>query len=136
LSRWNSKKGTTVTTSEEAQIRDLVERWAVAVRNKDLNGAVAHHTDDIVMFDVPAPLFVKGLDEYRKTWELFFGNDFEGPRAFDVTELEITAGERVAFAHGLLYIGGSQAPVGRLTVGLQKSGGEWLIAHEHHSYPQ
>jgi ketosteroid isomerase-like protein len=33
---------------------------------------VAHHTDDIVMFDVPMPLESGGVEEYRKTWELFF----------------------------------------------------------------
>jgi ketosteroid isomerase-like protein len=125
-----------MTTSDEVRIRELIDRWAEAVRNKDMDSTLANHTEDIMMFDVPAPLFVRGLEEYRKTWEIFFGNDFTGPRAFDLTELEVTAGESIAFAHGLLYIGGSQVPVGRLTLGLKKLGGEWLIAHEHHSYPQ
>jgi ketosteroid isomerase-like protein len=87
------------------------------------------------MFDVPMPLFDKGIDDYKKTWELFFSNDFGGPGSFEVTELQITASKSVAFAQGLLYIGGSQEPIGRLTLGLRKRDGEWLIAHEHHSYP-
>ena len=121
--------------SDEERIRELVERWAEAVREKDMDGALAGHTNDIVMFDVPMPLLVKGIDEYKKTWELFFENSFAGPGSFEVTELQITTGETVAFAHGLLDIGGSQEPVGRLTLGLTKVRGEWLIAHEHHSYP-
>lgn len=48
---------------------------------------LANHTDDIVMFDVPMPVQSRGIDEYRKTWELFFANSLGGPGAFDVTEL-------------------------------------------------
>jgi ketosteroid isomerase-like protein len=39
---------------DEAQIRNLIERWAAAERSGDLNGVAADHSDDIVMFDVPA----------------------------------------------------------------------------------
>ena len=44
----------------------------------------------------------------------------------------MTAGDGVAFAHGILSIVGAQL---RLTVGLRKENDRWLIAHEHHSYP-
>jgi ketosteroid isomerase-like protein len=50
---------------------------------------VAHHTDDIVMFDVPMPLESSGVEEYRKTWELFFANNRGGPGSFEVTDLRI-----------------------------------------------
>jgi len=120
--------------SNEVQIRTLIESWAKAVRAKDMDGALAHHTDAIVMFDVPLPLQSKGIAEYRKTWELFFASSPGGPGSFNVAELQITIGDTVAFAHGLLLIG-SKKPVGRLTIGLIKIRGEWMIAHEHHSYP-
>jgi ketosteroid isomerase-like protein len=58
--------------TDEAQIRALVESWAKAVRAKDMDGALSHHARDFLMFDVPMPLQSKGLEEYRKTWELFF----------------------------------------------------------------
>ncbi len=48
-------------TSNEHEIRRLVEDWAAAVRARDLEGAVAHHADDIVMFDVPLPLQSRGM---------------------------------------------------------------------------
>jgi uncharacterized protein (TIGR02246 family) len=117
---------------DETQIRALVESWAEAVRAKDLDGAISHHTNDIVMFDVPMPLQSRGLEEYRKTWELFFDHSPGGSGSFDVTELQITAGEAVAFAHAILRVGDGGA---RLTIGLRKENGQWLIAHEHHSYP-
>jgi uncharacterized protein (TIGR02246 family) len=122
--------------TNEADIRALIERWATAVRAKDMEGALADHTEDIVMFDVPVPLQSKGIKEYEKTWDLFFANSPGGRDSFNIDELRITAGDTVAFAHGLLRIGGSKAPVGRLTMGLRKEAGRWVIAHEHHSYPQ
>ena len=54
----------------ETQIKALIEAWADAVRRHDLSGILAHHDQDIVMFDVPPPLQSRGLDEYKKTWDL------------------------------------------------------------------
>jgi uncharacterized protein (TIGR02246 family) len=119
-------------TSNEDQIRTLVENWAAAVRAKDLEGAVAHHTGDIVMFDVPLPLQSHGVEEYRKTWELFFANNGGGPGSFEVTDLRIAASDAIAYCHALLKIFESTA---RLTMGFRKEKGQWLVAHEHHSYP-
>lgn len=116
----------------ESQIRALIEKWASAARAKDMGGVLANHTDDIVMFDVPMPVQSRGLDEYRKTWVLFFANSPGGPGAFDITELQITAGNDVAYCHAILEVMGTS---GRLTIGLRKENGHWLIAHEHHSYP-
>lgn len=118
--------------TNEAAIRRLVGNWAKAVRAKDMDGAVAHHTDDIVMFDVPVPLQSRGMEEYKKTWDLFFANSPGGPGSFDVTELQVTASDAVAFCHAILKIFDSN---GRLTMGLRKEKGRWMIAHEHHSYP-
>ena len=118
--------------TDEAQIRALVESWAKAVRAKDMDGALSHDARNILMFDVPMPLQSKGLEEYRKTWELFFDHTPGGSGSFDVTELQITAGQGVAFAHAILKVGESST---RLTIGLRNEDGQWLIAHEHHSYP-
>ncbi|MDQ3693825.1 MAG: nuclear transport factor 2 family protein [Chloroflexota bacterium] len=118
--------------SDEIQISSLVEKWAKAVREKDMNGALAHHTDDILMFDVPPPLQSKGIAAYKETWELFFSSSSGGDGAFDVTELKITSGDTVAFCHALINVSGNKA---RLTMGVRKIRGQWLITHEHHSYP-
>ena len=118
--------------TDDAQIRELVEHWAEAVRRKDLNGAVARHADNMVMFDVPMPLQSQGIEEYKRTWQLFFANSPGGPGSFDLTELYITAGETVGYCHGLVKVFDSTV---RLTIGLRKENEQWLIAHEHHSYP-
>jgi ketosteroid isomerase-like protein len=118
--------------TNETQIREVVEKWAKAVRGKDVDGAIAHHTRDILMFDVPMPLQARGLDEYKKTWELFFASNRGGPGSFDVMELQITASETAGYCHAIVKIFESRV---RLTMGLRKEAGQWLIAHEHHSYP-
>jgi ketosteroid isomerase-like protein len=119
-------------TSNEAQIRALVENWTKAVRDGDMDSILAHHTDDIVMFDVPPPVQFKGMDEYKKTWELFFQFSPGGEGSFDILELHISASDTVAFCYGLVKV--VDNPV-RLTMGFRKVDGEWMIAHEHHSYP-
>jgi uncharacterized protein (TIGR02246 family) len=118
--------------SSKAQIRALIETWARAVRAKDMDGVLANHTDDIVMLDVPMPLQSKGIGPYKKTWELFFDHNPGGPGSFNVTELRIIASDSVAYCHALVKV--SDAKV-RVTIGLRKARGQWLIAHEHHSYP-
>lgn len=87
------------------------------------------------MFDVPEPLQSKGIEAYKKTWDLFFQYGKPSDDVFVIEELEITSSDTVAYATGLLRIGGSKNPVCRLTIGLKKVNGTWLIAHEHHSAP-
>jgi uncharacterized protein (TIGR02246 family) len=126
---------------EELAVRRLIENWAAAVRAKDVHGVVAHHTDDVVMYDVPPPIAVRGISAYRETWPPFFEALTKGEAAFDIIELQITAGDTVAFASALLRCGSKEelakdpAPRLRLTIGLRKVDGAWKIAHEHHSFP-
>jgi uncharacterized protein (TIGR02246 family) len=126
---------------DESQIRALIEKWARAVHQGDLDGVLADHADDIVMFDVPPPDDgVRGIEAYRETWPPFFKWQQQGA-SFEIVSLDITAGEEVAFAYALLRCGTREElrkdPENRLrlTIGLRKEGGRWLVAHEHHSFP-
>lgn len=126
---------------DEAQIRALFERWVGAVRAGDLDGVLADHAADIVMFDVPRPSGgVRGIDAYRETWPPFFAWLEQGA-TFEIVSLEVTAGADVAFAHALLRCGEPEDlradPDNRLrvTLGLRRDGGRWVVAHEHHSFP-
>jgi uncharacterized protein (TIGR02246 family) len=126
---------------DEKQIRALVERWADAVHGGDLGVVVADHADDIVMFDVPPPYEgVRGIDAYREMWPPFFEWQARGA-SFEITSLDVTAGDEVAYAHALLRCGTQQEladnPANRLrlTLGLRKEQGRWVVAHEHHSFP-
>jgi uncharacterized protein (TIGR02246 family) len=127
--------------TDEEQIRTLIEAWAAAVHAGDLDGVLADHADDIVMFDVPPPDDgVRGIDAYRETWPPFFEWQARGA-AFEIVSLEVTAGDDVAYAHALLRCGMPQELAERperrlrLTLGVRKEAGRWIVAHEHHSYP-
>src|SRR6201986_3808699 len=94
--------------TDEQQIRDLIERWAVAVHDGDMAVVLEDHAPDIVMFDVPPPeQGVRGLDAYRATWPGFFEWQASGA-VFEIESLEVTAGADVAFAFALLRGGTSE----------------------------
>jgi uncharacterized protein (TIGR02246 family) len=126
--------------TEEAEVRKVIETWAAAVRAREYDGIVSNHTDDFVMFDVPPPFQLVGLEAYRKTWDLFFGWT-TGPARFEIQQMTVVAGRDVAFAFAKMQCFGPDAegkpePLDfRLTLGLRKLGGRWMIAHEHHSVP-
>jgi ketosteroid isomerase-like protein len=99
-------------TADEAAVRELIENWAKAVRAKDLDGILANHSQEILMFDVPAPLQSKGIEAYKKTWDLFFSwaQDFG---VFDIDEMTITAGDDVAFVTAVMRCVGAEAERGQ-----------------------
>ncbi len=126
--------------TDEQEIRDLIERWAGAVHTGDLGTVLDAHDADIVMFDVPPPHDgVRGLEAYRETWPPFFEWQAHGA-VFEVVELDVTAGSDVAFARALLRCGTPEefarnpAQRLRLTIGLRRDGGRWVVTHEHHSF--
>ena len=127
-------------TTDEAAIRELVESWARAVRAKDFDGILANHSADMLMFDVPPPVQSKGIEAYRKTWDLFFSWS-DDPVVFDIKDIDITAGTDVAFVAALMRCAGTEKDGERielefrLTIGLRKIDGQWMVLHEHHSIP-
>ena len=125
---------------DETAIRALIERWATAVRDEDRAAIRADHDPAMLMFDVPPPLRSRGLDEYMATWETFFAGVAK-PVTFDLRDVTVTAGTDVAFATAIGHCvaidpsGGREELDFRLTIGLRKIEGRWLILHEHHSLP-
>jgi uncharacterized protein (TIGR02246 family) len=125
---------------DEADVRTVIANWMAAVRARDINAILANHSDNLVMFDVPPPFENVGLDAYRKSWELFFSWS-GGQVRFDVQKMTVVAGREVAFAFAKMGCFGPDAegkpqPLDfRLTIGLKKVAGRWLIVHEHHSVP-
>lgn len=117
----------------EAEIAQMLAGWAAAVRAQDLEGAVEGRSADIVMFDVPEPLQARGIDAYRDTWTLYFGDP--GSRRFELRETHIVAGKDVAWVRAVLLCTMDDAPAGRLTLGLRRIDGHWVVEHEHHSFP-
>lgn len=112
------------------EIQKVIDSWAKSIRDGDMEGILANHTPDILMYDVIEPFENKGIEEYKKTWETFFKYSKGGDNSFNPTDVKITADENVAFATSTLKIFDLKI---RLTLGFVKINGQWLIAHEHHS---
>ena len=126
-------------STNEDQVRELVENWAQAVRNKDIEKILAHHSNDVVMFDVPKPFVSIGIDAYSKTWDTFIA--FTKLGVFEIQELNVIADENVAFCFATMKCADKSNSEDfveldfRLTIGLQKINNNWTIVHEHHSIP-
>jgi ketosteroid isomerase-like protein len=125
---------------DEVAIRTLVETWARAVRRKDLDAILLNHSPNMLMFDVPPPLESKGIEAYKRTWDVFFSWTHD-PVVFDISEMSVTAGDDVAFATALMRCAGREVNGDdieldfRLTIGLRKIDNQWIVMHEHHSIP-
>ena len=121
-------------------IETLIRTWAHAVHTGDIDGVLADHAEGIVMFDVPPPdNGVRGLGAYRETWPPFFDYQASGA-VFEILELDVTAGDDVAFAWALLRCDTADGLAAhpdrrlRLTLGLRRDDGRWVVTHEHHSF--
>ena len=134
MARNNSK------TIHEVQIRQLIDCWACAIRDKNIGAAVSHYARDILLYDLAPPLVHRGVDLYRKELAEWFAT-FQGAVGFKVHDLSITVGDGVAFATSLNHItgkrtNGEQTDVWvRATIGFAKEEGGWKATHEHFSVP-
>jgi uncharacterized protein (TIGR02246 family) len=130
---------TTTPTRDEARIRACIDAVAQAIRVKDVNALMTHYTPDTIIFDL-MPLQTLGIDAYRGNFEAWFGS-VEGPIEFEIHDLRIATRDDVAFGHYTSGIRcrrktGAQTEYRvRVSVGLRKVGGDWLIVHEHVSLP-
>ena len=95
--------------AHEQAIRTLIDDWTDAICKGDIDRVLANRTDDIVMYDVPEPIQVKGIDAYKEMWKLFFEHNAAGPDRFRLSDVQVVAGDDIAYAHGLLTIGGGDA---------------------------
>lgn len=125
-------------TTQEAQIRTVIDAWADAIRKKDAGGVVRHHALGFVHFSLAPPLKstptdTKDLEGWFDTWR--------GPIGYEFHDLNIMAGDDTAFSHSLVRLSGTKvdghaADVWfRHTFGFRKIADRWKIVHEHESVP-
>ena len=124
-------------TAAETEIRQLIERWMQAVRDRDIPNITAPYADDIVAFDAIQALQFKGKAAYTAHWEMCMGM-CTGPMVFELAELTVHAAGDLALAHWLNRCGPgddeSQCGFMRATVAYRK-GDQWQVIHEHWSAP-
>ena len=127
--------------TNEIQIRALIDGRTTAVCAKDSVRARSGITPDILTFDVVTLLENIGSDASRKRAEEWFAS-FQGPISYETRDMNITAGDDVAFAHGLCHVSATMTDGGqkidmwwRSTICFSKIDGDWMITHAHNSVP-
>lgn len=124
----------------EDRIRALIEDRIPATAGQDVAALSDHYAADTVLFDAVGPLRSAGADAQAGRVAEWL-SAYRGPIDYQIRDLEITAGEQVAFCHYLYRVGGTMTDgtvVGmwlRSTVCLRQAGQDWLITHEHTSVP-
>jgi ketosteroid isomerase-like protein len=124
----------------ETQIRVLIDDRTKAVRGKDSVKATSGIAADILTFDVVNPLQQIGSDASRKRAEEWFSS-FRGPIDYETRDMNITAGDDVAFSHGLCHVSATKAdgePLDmwwRSTTCFRKIDVNWMVTHVHNSVP-
>lgn len=127
-------------TTDEAEIRAIIEDYGEGLRNKDADRCVSHYADDVVQFDLAPPLENRGKETARQNLAEWF-KTFDGPIGVEITGLKILAGTDAAFAYCMNHISGTSKQGQkndhwvRVTIGFQRTEGEWLVNHEHVSVP-
>jgi ketosteroid isomerase-like protein len=129
-------------SADEAAIRKLLDGWAKAFHDKNLDAIMAMYKpgDELVAYDIVPPLRYVGYEAYKKDYKEFLAQ-YNGPIGVEYRNLVIVAGDTVAYAHGLERLSGvlqngqkSEMWV-RFTSCFRKIRGKWLDTHDHVSVP-
>jgi uncharacterized protein (TIGR02246 family) len=128
--------------NDEAEIKQLLDRWARAARNKDLTAIMSLYEpgEELVAYDIVPPLQYAGYEAYKKDYREFL-DQFQGGIEIEYRGLKIVAGDNVAFSRGLERISGTLKSGGkfdtwvRFTECYRKHDGQWRAIHDHISVP-
>ena len=126
---------------DKTQILEVLRAQEAATARSDASGVTAPMSPDIVSYDLPPPLenrgsgpeLVEGLNQWFDTWQ--------SGVTVELTDPTVLVDGDLAVVFGLSRMRGTKKDQGaidiwnRRTVALQRVGGEWLIIHEHQSYP-
>ena len=125
-----------------SEIYSLLEDWADAIRRKDTDRAMAHYAQGNVQFIFFLPyLQFSGQNEIGKDAVQRWFDGFDGAVGYEIRDLKIVGGDRAAFCHFLNRLSGKRKDAMdldlwiRVTLGLEKLEGRWLISHAHESCP-
>ncbi|MBG6094154.1 YybH family protein [Nocardioides luteus] len=129
-----------MSAAEEAAIRGRIGKIIEGLRAKDLDILREPYAPDVVSFDVEPPLQHVGIEaklaNWAKVFQVFETVDYE------IRDLTLTIGGDVAFGHAFGRLSGTMkngvATPGmwvRVTYGLRRIDGSWVITHDQVSVP-
>ncbi|MBU2670116.1 nuclear transport factor 2 family protein [Actinoplanes bogorensis] len=123
------------------EIRDVIEGRAARLSVGDVPGHLAFSAPEVLLYSLAPPLGERVHHSDATAIEQWLAT-FETPPRREVTQLEITVDGDVAFATS--YDSMTATPKGtpdeftmwfRVTIGLRRIDGRWLVVHEHESVP-
>ena len=123
------------------EIREVIEGKAALLQEGDAEAILSYYAPHVVEYNLAPPLRQPGDGPNRAALEAWMAT-FEAPPRRVVTHLEITTDGDVAFATSLDCL--TAVPRGstesfrlwfRVTLGLRRIDGRWLVTHEHESVP-
>jgi uncharacterized protein (TIGR02246 family) len=126
--------------TDEANIRQRIDRWLEALRAMDLEAVMSLYAPDIVSFDIVPPLRHVGAKAKEKNWIDAFAM-YQRPLGYEIRDLTLTLGDDVGFGHSLNRVSGTLKNGNRTdfwlrwTACFRKIDGNWLIAHDQVSVP-
>ncbi|WP_327149892.1 YybH family protein [Nocardia sp. NBC_01329] len=136
----DSRSRTDRIAADEADLRRQIDKAAEGLRAGDLEALRQLYTTDVVSFDVEPPLQHVGIAAKLENWAKVFL--FFDSVTYEIRDLTFTVGDDVAFGHAFARLGGTlkngAATTGmwvRVTYGMRKIDGTWLIAHDQVSVP-
>jgi uncharacterized protein (TIGR02246 family) len=121
--------------TDEANIRQRINRWVEALCTMDLEGVMSLYAPDIVSFDLVPPLRHVGAKAKEKNWANAFAI-YQRPLGYEIRDLTLTLGDDVAFGHSLNRVSGTLKNGNRTdfsvrwTACFRKINGNWLIVHD------
>ena len=128
-------------SDNESRIRSMIEKRAATLETGDAKAFLAYNAPEVVQYTLAPPLRQVSDPRDPGPLERWLAT-FEAPPRREVTRLEIVAGADVAYATSIDSL--TAIPTGttqpftlwhRVTLGLRRIDGEWLITHEHQSVP-
>jgi ketosteroid isomerase-like protein len=128
-------------SDDKNEIRRVIEGRAATLQTGDVKALLAYDAPRVVKFSLAPPLRQQTDAQDPEPVERWMAT-FEAPPRREVTDLEIEAAGDVAYATSLDCL--TATPKGmpdsfslwyRVTLGLRKVDGQWLITHEHESVP-
>ena len=127
--------------SDEIAIRERLEERARAIGNKDAKAAVGYYADEVVNFDLAPPLAHRGREATDPAALQGWFDTWDGPITLEFSQLKVRATGDLGVAFGFLHMAGKRTDGfntdiwARFTACLERQSGEWMIVHEHQSFP-
>lgn len=127
-------------SATEAEIRAVIDGWAEATRNQDLDAIMAYHAPEVRTFDCHSVVQFRGAESYRAFYAACLAH-MQGKMDFDIGDLDIAAGGDLAVAHFIATCGATGLDGSRhesrlrATLCLERRDGGWRITHAHWSAP-